>query len=89
MGYSLAFRGRAGATTAIRRCPVRLSGAVDIFCNLPSPKWTRIDFGGGDSVWGWQKRRNQGIICCGSISRESRLDDGNSQVINAFVRGGR
>ena len=62
MGYSLAFRGRAGATTAIRRCPARLSGAVDIFCNLPSPKWTRIDFGGGDLVWGWLKRRNQGII---------------------------
>jgi len=62
MGYSLAFRGRAAATTAIRRCPARLAGAVDIFCNLPSPKWTRIDFGGGDLVWGWLKWRNQGII---------------------------
>ena len=50
------FRGRASATTAIRKCPARSSGAVDIFCNLPSPKRTRIDFGGGDLVGGVDQR---------------------------------
>ena len=49
-------RGRAGARTAIRRCPARSSGAVDIFCNLPSPNRTRIDFGGGDLVGGGDQR---------------------------------
>jgi len=44
------------------RCPARLSGAADILCSLPSPNRTRIDFGGGNLVWGWQKRRNQSII---------------------------
>ena len=34
----------------------RLSGAVDIFCNLPSPNRTRIDFGGGDLVGGVDQR---------------------------------
>ena len=50
------FRGVDDATTAIRRCPVRSSGTVDIFCHLPSPKRTRIDFGGGDLVWGVDQR---------------------------------
>jgi len=34
--------------TEIRRFPVRLSGVVDIFFDLPSPKRTKIDFGGGN-----------------------------------------
>jgi hypothetical protein len=83
------FRGGGDATTAIRRCPARSSGTVDIFCHLPSPKRTRIDFGRGDLVWGWQRNKIEVLFVLWSISRGRRRDDGDSQVIDAFVRGGR
>jgi hypothetical protein len=32
------------------------------FCHLIGPKQTRIDFGGGNLVWGWQMKKNPGSI---------------------------
>ena len=81
------FRGRAGMMTEIRMFPACSSGVVDILCNLPSPILTRIDFGGGNLVWGWQERRNQGIVRCAVDFFHCR--DGNPQVPSVFVRGGR
>ncbi len=83
------FRGGGDAPTAIRRCPARSSGTVDILCHLPSPKRTRIDFGRGDLVWGWQRNKIEVLFVLWSISRGRRRDDGDSQVIDAFVMGGR
>ncbi len=43
----------------IRRFPARSSAAVDRFFKLPSPKLTRIDFGGGRFGLGGAEDQNQ------------------------------
>ena len=35
---------------------MRSAGAVDRFCHLTGSNRTRIDFGGGDLVWGVDQR---------------------------------
>ena len=72
------------------KVPSGSSGAVDIFCNSPSPKRTIIDFGGG-AIWsgGGRKGGIKVLFIVQSISRESRRKEGDPQVPSAFVRGGR